>query len=112
MQRLESGHWFIVQHFWRMTVCCADEADGRALVVWLLPEMHYRRDRSAGKPVDPFDGDQVVVPGRATGTADMRVGSYVDPAVKRPRWHDKQTNLRLRNRQRGPAVGAKALNMA
>lgn len=33
-----------------------DKIGIRALVVWLLLEMHHRLDSSAGKPVDPFDG--------------------------------------------------------
>lgn len=69
-------------------------------------------DRSAGKLVDPSDGRQVVVPVRALGPADMRVGSYVDRAVKRPCRHSKKTNFWLENWQRGPTDGAKALHVA
>jgi hypothetical protein len=89
-----------------------DKADDRVLVVWLLSEMQRRLDRSARKPVNPYDGGQVVVPIRTTGTANMRGGSYVDPAVKRPCRHYKKTSLRLGNWQRGPAVGAKTLHVA
>jgi hypothetical protein len=88
------------------------DADGRVLIVWLLSETHHQRDRSGRKSVDPFDGGQGFVPVCATGTADMRVGSNVDWAVKRPRGHRKNTDLRLRNRQCGSAVGAKALYVA
>jgi hypothetical protein len=38
-----------------------DEGDGCVLVVWLLPEIHHRRDDLAGNHIDPFDGRQVVV---------------------------------------------------
>ena len=58
-----------------------DESDGPVLVVWLLSVMHHRLDRSTGKPVDPFDRGQIIVPVCTTGAADMRVGSDVNPAV-------------------------------
>jgi len=37
---------------------------------------------STGKPVNPFEGGEVVVPIRATGKANMRIGLYVDRAIE------------------------------